>query len=106
MHIHGPEDVQYLLSKTGGLTPNQRIVVMLYASSEQRPDGTVTTMATELAKIASLTPPVLSRTRKELVAAGWLEETGSFGRVKLYRLVPDIFKDRGAAGRHLRAVGN
>ncbi|NML55164.1 replication initiation protein, RepL2 [Streptomyces sp. R302] len=98
--------MQYLLRKTGEakLNPNQRIVVMLYASSSQRPDGTVETQATELAKTAGMTPPVLSRTRRELVDAGWLEPTQKFGRVQVYRLVPGIFADRGLAGRHLRAV--
>lgn len=106
MRINDAEDVQYLLRKTGRkLNPNQRIVVMLYASSDQNADGTVTTRATDLAETAGMTPPVFSRTRKELCEAGWLEETGKFGRVKLYRLSPQIFDDRGPEGRHLRAVG-
>ncbi|MEU8764284.1 winged helix-turn-helix domain-containing protein [Streptomyces sp. NPDC048659] len=106
MRIHDAEDVQYLLRKTGAakLNPNQRIVVMLYAASPQKPDGTVETQATELAKIAGMSPPVLSRTRRELVDAGWLEPTQKFGRVQVYRLVPAIFTDRGRAGRHLQAV--
>ncbi|WP_063837906.1 helix-turn-helix domain-containing protein [Streptomyces sp. MUSC 125] len=107
MRIHNAEDVQYLLKKTGRvLNPNQRIVVMLYASSEQRPDGTVMIKASELAATAGMTPPVLSRTRKELVTAGWMEETGSIGSVKLYRLAPAMFEERGPAGRHLHAVGS
>lgn len=106
MRIHDAADVQYLLSKTGRvLSPNQRLLVLLYASSEQRPDGTVLIKASELAATAGMTAPVFSRTRKELVAAGWMEETGHVGNVKLYRLVPAIFEDRGPAGRHLRAVG-
>lgn len=107
MRIHDAEDVRYLLKKTGRkLSPNQRIVVMLYASAEQNADGTVATRATDLAETAGMTPPVFSRTRKELCEAGWLEETGRFGRVKIYRLAPKIFDDRGPAGRHLRAVGS
>ncbi|MEU6540527.1 replication initiation protein, RepL2 [Streptomyces sp. NPDC047000] len=107
MKIHEAADVQYLLRKTGRvLTPSQRIVVMLYASCEQRPDGTVMIKASELAVIAGMTAPVFSRTRKELVTAGWMEETGGVGSVKLYRLTPEIFEDRGQAGRHLRAVGS
>ncbi|MDA5145937.1 replication initiation protein, RepL2 [Streptomyces sp. NPDC005395] len=106
MRIHDAADVQYLLKKTGRvLSPNQRIVVMLYASSEQRPDGTVMIKASTLAATAGMTPPVLSRTRKELLEAGWLEVTGSVGSVKHYRLAPALFEDRGQAGRHLRAVG-
>ncbi|MDX3319773.1 replication initiation protein, RepL2 [Streptomyces sp. ME03-5684b] len=99
MRIHDAANVQYLLKKTG------RIVVMLYASSEQRPDGTVMIKASTLAATAGMTPPVLSRTRKELLKAGWLEVTGSVGSVKHYRLAPALFEDRGQAGRHLRAVG-
>ncbi|MDH6229124.1 helix-turn-helix domain-containing protein [Streptomyces sp. MJP52] len=105
MKIHDAEDVQYLLRTTGRkLSPNQRLVVLLYASAEQNPDGTVMTRATELAETAGMTPPVFSRTRKELCEAGWLEETGKFGRVSLYRLNRAMFTDRGAAGRHLHAV--
>ncbi|MGY5103017.1 replication initiation protein, RepL2 [Streptomyces sp. 900105245] len=107
MMIHDTEDVQYLLRKTGRvLNPNQRIVVMLYASSEQRPDGTVMIKASELAATAGMTPPVFSRTRKELVAAGWMEETGRVGSVKLYRLAPAMFEEQSPAGRHLHAVGS
>jgi DNA-binding IclR family transcriptional regulator len=61
--------------------------------------------ASTLAATAGMTPPVLSRTRKELLEAGWLEVTGSVGSVKHYRLAPALFEDRGQAGRHLRAVG-
>lgn len=102
--ITSGEDVQKLLRRTGGvLTPNQRIVVMLYASSEQNPDGTVMIRATELAEIAGMKPPVFSRTRRELAEEGWLEERGSIGNVKVYRLNPGKTGDVG--GRHLHAVG-
>lgn len=57
MRIHDAADVQYLLKKTGRvLSPNQRIVVMLYASSEQRPDGTVMIKTSTLAATAGMTP--------------------------------------------------
>ncbi|MFC8869369.1 replication initiation protein, RepL2 [Streptomyces sp. NPDC057148] len=79
---------------------------MLYASSEQRPDGTVMIKASTLVATAGMTPPVLSRTRKELLEAGWLEVTGSVGSAKHYRLNPALFEDRGQAGRHLRAAGS
>ena len=103
--INSGDDVQRLLRMTGGvLTPNQRIVVMLYASSEQNPDGTVMTRATQLAEIAGMKPPVFSRTRRELVEEGWLEERGSIGTVKVYRLSPNQIGDVG--GRHLHAVGS
>ncbi|WP_328335877.1 MULTISPECIES: helix-turn-helix transcriptional regulator [unclassified Streptomyces] len=105
IRINGGDDVQKLLMKTGHvLTPNQRIVVMVYASSEQNPDGTVMTRALDLATVAGMKPPVFSRTRRELVEEGWLEERGSFGQVKLYRLNPEKIGDIG--GRHLHAVGS
>ncbi|MCZ0975987.1 hypothetical protein O1L55_41440 [Streptomyces albulus] len=44
------------------LSPNQRIVVLLYAASEQNSEGAVITRATELAETLGMTPPVFSRT--------------------------------------------
>ncbi|MFI8194772.1 replication initiation protein, RepL2 [Streptomyces sp. NPDC085946] len=103
--VNNGDDVQRLLRMTGGtLTPNQRIMVMLYTSSEQNPDGTVMTRATKLAEIAGMRLPVFSRTRRELVEEGWLEERGSIGTVKVYRLSPTKIGDAG--GRHLHAVGS
>ncbi|MFF9901198.1 replication initiation protein, RepL2 [Streptomyces longispororuber] len=105
MKIRDSEDVRYLLKKTGRrLNPNQRLVVLLYASSEQRPDGGVMEKASDLAETLGMTPAAFSRTRKELAAEGWLEAVENFGRVKIYRLAPAITKDR--AGGHLRVVGS
>lgn len=105
MRIHGPEDVLDVLRRTGRvLSPNQRLVVMLYAASEQRPDGSVITRATELAETVGMTPPVFSRTRKELVKLGWLEETGRIGQIKLYRLDPQVGVEQSRSGGHLRVV--
>lgn len=116
MKINGADDVIYLLRRTGEgmgskrLSPNQRLVVLLYASSEQDQNGTVIIRATELAATVGMTASVLSRTRKELVELGWLEEAGSVGRVKLYRLNPGIAEEeadrRGPRNTgHLRVVG-
>ncbi|WP_411112135.1 replication initiation protein, RepL2 [Streptomyces sp. c-19] len=106
MRIHDREDVLYLLRRTGRvLTPNQRLVVLEYAASEQRADGGVMVKATEMAELLGMTAPVFSRTRKELVALGWLREVGRVGQVRIYALDPRIEQERGRAGGHLRAVG-
>jgi DNA-binding MarR family transcriptional regulator len=117
MKVHNADDVIYLLRRTGEglgskrLSPNQRLVVILYASSEQTADGTVVIRATELAATVGMTASVLSRTRKELVELGWLEESGSVGRVKLYRLNPDVapgnaVQETPRSTGHLRVVSS
>lgn len=107
MKIHDRYDVLDLLKLTGRvLSPNQRIVVLLYAASEQNSEGAVITRATELAETVGMTPPVFSRTRKELVQLGWLEEAGSVGRIKLYRLAQHVDTQRGRGSGHLRVVGS
>lgn len=105
MKVHSTEDVLYILKRTGRvLNPNQRIVVMLYAASDQRPDGSVWVKATELAETAGMSAPVFSRTRKELEALGWLEEVDSVGPVKVFRLTPTIEAERERPAARLRAV--
>lgn len=117
MKVTNADDVIYLLRKTGEglgskrLSPNQRLVVLLYGSSTQTADGTVVIRATELAATVGMTASVLSRTRKELVELGWLEESGSVGRVKLYRLNPALAPENAAQEPprptgHLRVVGS
>ncbi|MFJ7270876.1 replication initiation protein, RepL2 [Streptomyces sp. NPDC099050] len=106
MKVHGSEDVLYVLRRTGRvLNPNQRIVVMLYAASEQRPDGSVWIKGAELAETAGMSAPVFSRTRKELEALGWLEEVDSVGTVRIFRLTPTVGAERGQSGGRLRLVG-
>ncbi|WP_327257884.1 replication initiation protein, RepL2 [Streptomyces sp. NBC_01244] len=105
MKVHRSEDVLYVLKRTGRvLNPNQRIVVMLYAASEQRPDGSVWIKATELAETAGMSAPVFSRTRKELEALGWLEEVDSVGPVRVYRLTPTVEAEREQPGARLRVI--
>jgi DNA-binding MarR family transcriptional regulator len=106
MQIHSRDDVLSLLRRTAKvLNPNQRIVVMLYASVDQRADGAVIKKASDLAQMAGITAPALSRTRKELVERGWMEEAGNIGPMKIYRLTPKAGEDAENRGRgHLRAV--
>lgn len=107
MKVQGSEDVLYVLKRTGRvLNPNQRIVVMLYAAAEQRPDGAVWIKATELAETAGMSAPVFSRTRKELEALGWLEEVDSVGPVRVYRLTPTVDTGRDQPAARLRVVSS
>ncbi|MBT2447931.1 replication initiation protein, RepL2 [Streptomyces sp. ISL-43] len=107
MKVHGSEDVLYVLKRTGRvLNPNQRIVVMLYAAADQRPDGSVWIKATELAETAGMSAPVFSRTRKELEALGWLEEVDSVGPVKVFRLTPTVDAERDQPAARLRVVNS
>lgn len=106
MRIRGPEDVLDLLRRTGGvLSPNQRLVVLLYAAVPQQPDGSVITKATELAEVVKMTTPAFSRTRKELMALGWLEEADRVGRLKIFRLAHQEGEIRPRGREHLRVVG-
>ncbi|MFI7012234.1 replication initiation protein, RepL2 [Streptomyces sp. NPDC050145] len=106
MKIQGPEDVVDVLRRTGRvLSPNQRLVVLLYASVKQEPDGSVVVRASELAEIVGMNAPSFSRTRKELVALGWLEEAGRVGQVKLYRLAEQEDEPQARGREHLRVVG-
>ncbi|MGW1374473.1 replication initiation protein, RepL2 [Streptomyces sp. NPDC002446] len=77
-----------LLEKTAGMTANQRLVVMLYALHPTDRSGAVLTTAAELAKLVGMAPTVFSRTRKQVIEAGWLEETEKIGHIKYYRLDP------------------
>jgi hypothetical protein len=77
-----------LLEKTVGMTANQRLVVMLYALHPTDRSGAVFETAANLAKLVGMAPPVFSRTRKQVIEAGWLEETERLGHIKYYRLDP------------------
>jgi precorrin-3B methylase len=77
-----------LLEKTAGMTANQRLVVMLYALHPTDRSGAVLETAANLAKLVGMAPPVFSRTRKQVIEAGWLEETERIGHIKYYRLDP------------------
>ncbi|AKJ15885.1 replication initiation protein, RepL2 (plasmid) [Streptomyces incarnatus] len=77
-----------LLEKTAGMSANQRLVVMLYALHPTDRSGAVLETAANLAKLVGMAPPVFSRTRKQVIEAGWLEETERIGHIKYYRLDP------------------
>jgi hypothetical protein len=77
-----------LLEKTAGMTANQRLVVMLYALHPTDRSGAVLETAANLAQLVGMAPPVFSRTRKQVIEAGWLEETERIGHIKYYRLDP------------------
>jgi hypothetical protein len=75
-----------LLEKTAGMTANQRLIVMLYALHPTGRSGAVLETAANLAALVGMAPPVFSRTRKQVIAAGWLEEAERVGHIKYYRL--------------------
>lgn len=77
-----------LLEATVGMTANQRLVVMLYALHPTDRSGAVLETAANLAKLVGMAPPVFSRTRKQVIEAGWLEETERIGHIKYYRVDP------------------
>ncbi len=77
-----------LLEKTAGMTANQRLVVMLYALHPTDRSGAVLETAANLAKLVGMAAPVFSRTRKQVIEAGWLEETERIGHIRYYRLDP------------------
>jgi hypothetical protein len=77
-----------LLQATAGMTANQRLVVMLYALHPTDRSGAVLETAANLAKLVGMAPPVFSRTRKQVIEAGWLEQTEKIGHIKYYRLDP------------------
>lgn len=68
------------------MTGNQRLVVMLYALHPTDRSGTVVETAADLAKLVGLSPTVFSRTRRQIVDTGWLEETQRIGHIRYYRL--------------------
>ncbi|MDQ0578274.1 replication initiation protein, RepL2 [Streptomyces rishiriensis] len=77
-----------LLEATAGMTANQRLVVMLYALHPTDRSGAVLETAAKLAKLVGMAAPVFSRTRKQVIEAGWLEETERIGHIKYYRIDP------------------
>ncbi|MGW3313878.1 replication initiation protein, RepL2 [Streptomyces sp. NPDC001073] len=77
-----------LLEKTAGMTANQRLVVMLYALHPTDRSGAVLKTAAELAKLVGMSPTVFSRTRNQVIDAGWLEQTEKLAHIKYFRLDP------------------
>ncbi|MEF9908615.1 replication initiation protein, RepL2 [Streptomyces flavovirens] len=88
MNIECREEIRDLLKVTSDLPPLQRLVIILYASMDQDDTGTVNATGAMLAAEAGMTPQLFSRVRRELVAAGWLEENPALrvGNVRYYRL--------------------
>jgi DNA-binding MarR family transcriptional regulator len=84
----GNEKEQHLalLRRTAGLSPNQRLIVLLYAMVPTDRAGAVCKTGQELSDLVGLTPTMFSRIRRQLVEAGWLEESGHFAHIKYYRL--------------------
>ncbi|MFF3503312.1 replication initiation protein, RepL2 [Streptomyces sp. NPDC003247] len=70
------------------MTANQRLVVMLYALHPTDRSGAVLETAANLAQLVGMAPTVFSRTRKQVIEAGWLQETERIGHIKYYRLDP------------------
>jgi hypothetical protein len=83
-----------LLEKTAGMTANQRLVVMLYALHPTDRSGAVLETAAKLAKLVGMAPPVFSRTRKQVIEAGWLQETEKIAHIRYYRLDPKRLGER------------
>jgi DNA-binding MarR family transcriptional regulator len=81
-------DLKALLHRTSDLTPAQRLVVMLYALSAGDRGGVVRETGQDLADQLGMTPTVFSRIRKQLVQAGWLEESEKFAHITYFRLSP------------------
>jgi hypothetical protein len=77
-----------LLQATAGMTANQRLVVMLYALHPTDRAGAVAETAANLAALVGMSAPVFSRTRKQVIEAGWLEESDRLAHIRYYRLSP------------------
>ncbi|MEV7684173.1 replication initiation protein, RepL2 [Streptomyces sp. NPDC088341] len=75
-----------VLQRTAGMTANQRLVVMLYAMHPTDRAGTVNETGINLAKLVGMSPTVFSRTRRQVVEAGWLDESERLAHISYYRL--------------------
>jgi hypothetical protein len=75
-----------VLQRTVGMTANQRLVVMLYAMHPTDRAGAVAETGANLAKLVGMSPTVFSRTRRQVVEAGWLEESERLAHISYYRL--------------------
>ncbi|MFE6133522.1 replication initiation protein, RepL2 [Streptomyces sp. NPDC056437] len=75
-----------VLHRTAGMTANQRLVVMLYAMHPTDRSGAIIETGAKLAKLVGMSPTVFSRTRRQVVEAGWLEESERLAHISYYRL--------------------
>ncbi|MEV7522716.1 hypothetical protein [Streptomyces sp. NPDC091371] len=71
--------------RTSGLSHLKQNVLMTYAIYGGMAHSVEVTAA-ELAGIAGVPAPHFSRTRRDLVAEGWLEFTHKEGQIKFFRL--------------------
>jgi DNA-binding MarR family transcriptional regulator len=90
MNSRSPDACRAVLCRSGqeGLTPAQRIVVMLYCLSESDRAGVVVQTGQDLARQAGMSPTTFSRVRRQLVEAGWLEPSRKFAHITYFRLSP------------------
>ena len=75
-----------VLQRTAGMTANQRLVIMLYAMHPTDRAGAVIETGAKLAELVGMSPTVFSRTRRQVVEAGWLEESERLAHISYYRL--------------------
>ncbi|MEU5282147.1 replication initiation protein, RepL2 [Streptomyces asoensis] len=61
---------------------------MLYAMHPTDRAGAVIETGAKLAELVGLSPTVFSCTRRQVVEAGWLEETERLPHISYYRLSP------------------
>lgn len=88
MNHHERHTMLQLLQQTSGLTANQRLIVMLYAMHPTDRAGAVIETAANLAHLVGMSPTVFSRTRRQVIDAGWLEESDRLAHIRYYRLTP------------------
>ncbi|MGW1496444.1 replication initiation protein, RepL2 [Streptomyces sp. NPDC002402] len=76
-----------VLRRSEDLTPNQRLLLQLYAIMPKEPGGAVRKTARELAEDwLGWTPSLFSRVRGQLVEDGWLEFVDKLSNSPIYRL--------------------
>ncbi|MFF1680768.1 replication initiation protein, RepL2 [Streptomyces sp. NPDC058256] len=76
-----------VLRRSEDLTPNQRLLLQLYAIMPKEPGGAVRKTARELAEDwLGWKPSLFSRVRGQLVEDGWLEFVDKLSNSPIYRL--------------------
>jgi DNA-binding MarR family transcriptional regulator len=82
-----PALAREVLRRSKALTPNQRLVLQLYATMPKEPGGAVRKTARELAEDElGWKPSLFSRVRGQLVEDGWLEFVDKLSNSPIYRL--------------------
>ncbi len=99
------DPAQVVLRASHGLPPNQRLVLVHYATHPDRTsNGMVEETNEKLAAALGWVPTVFSRTRKELIEAGFLQERKRTGNVRYYGLTAKALGPKSKVS-HLRSVG-